>query len=1192
MEFSLHIFLLTLSIANYKLSKSSSSNRNSTNGVQLLPLGNISPTTFASKDTRTFGGFNSTCQSFHNVGRFSSWTCNTPLMTNYTYAVLVIKPSMTIQEYRYRILVFGKENSKRETGAAFLDNSNTYQTWIYYEEASSWKMIDSAAIGFIWNTWLRLVTICSSHAIILSPDAINNTWIFMFEQLSWKRVAIVGDGPTWTNIRDDMFAEAVEGEHSLCSCSQDIFVFYSIGDGNHFVSYRLSCLIELTTYRWEKVGNNTIPFSHSLHLVGGWSGKTTVLAMVDGCIWKYSVKKSIWNRTKLCLPYDSWRIVAADPIFDVFFVNDRREILYINIPRYLVIRLSLFNGVVFVEKMQKEDGFESIMSSYALLFTKNAMFTTEKNRYIVHVASQDIKYYFPKFNKFCSSSSAWSLQRHNEAGERSWNMATIDTNFLIPSDYGFQSLWKNTYYRIVFPSHNVRFAPPAMWSMNLGTMRWQMEGYLNVTGINIPNEMMTSVTVSMYMQKNVLLVVSRRYTILITSRDHMEITSSPSPSRYAFTVLTINSTLALLFGGCNEYNVFNDLWQFSLTRRNWTKVKMIKSSGPGAGFVIDDSAGSVPSPRCGHAAAVIEGDMFVFGGYDFHFNLNLELWKYNMINNSWRYLEPIKKLPHMTDDICYFAATAQSKMLWIASRCPLFLGNRNLNFDGNFNLWMFIVHLQTWHFVALEKLKDMPPKSLFSSLHFRRGYLISLEPSSLLYIKAGCPEGLGSSNISRFPCDVCKIGFYSDVKTTDCRKCPNGTTTRDERSSKLTACNVCVTGTCRHGRCLVVSNSLTQVPVCTCTVGFTGSHCQDATYYYIGTGVIIVIGIITLLAVVLRRIIKKRKERETAFRRHIQSLNDAWQISWQEIELQDEIGGGASGRVWKAQYRNLDVAVKMLIDNDESQSLLEFAGEIKFMQTMRHRNIVLFLGAGKTSPQARPFLVVEFAHRGSLRHVLDDVSIEIDQNRKIDFALDASKGMEFLHKLNPPRIHRDLKSENLLVCKSWIVKVADFGLGRLYGGMHNTRRSKRNDSVSSNNSESELLGEMRDLSEDVIGTVRWSAPELARREIYDESIDVYRYSMMLVLLYLIIYFCLVLELCFGRFGHVPFLSNSIALRTKSRTPWKVANVPSFQMIARKGMQQQCKLAGQKELGSDRRLAKLSAVWNKCMWKMHFRVTAG
>ena len=1104
MKFSLYVFLLTLSIAHYKLSKCSSPSPNTRNGVLRRHLDNISPTTFASKDTKTFGGFNSNCQSFNMFGRFSSWNCNTPRLTNYTYALLFIRPSTTIQEYRYRILAFGVIRTT-ETGDAILDDTNTYQTWIYYEETNSWNMITSVANGLQWNTLLRLVTICSSHAIVLSPDAINSTWIFLFEPVGWKQVEIEGDGPSWTNIRDDIFVVAVESEHSLCSCSQDVFVFYSIDVGNHFVGYKLSCVIEQTLYRWKKVGNYTIPFFHSVHLVGGWSGKTTVLVLVDECIWKYFVKESIWNKTKLCLPYDSWRIDENTAISDVLFVNDTREILYINIFQHLVISLSISNGLTFVEKIQTND-HESRTSSYYLLYMRDPATYTLGNMYAVRVASQGIKYYFPMLDGFCGSNT-WILQKRNVAAERSWLFTSMDSTLLIPSDYEFQSLWRDTYYRIVFPSHDVRFAPPVMWSMNIDTKRWQMEGYLNVTGINITIEMMTSVTVSMHMQKNVWMAVSRMYTMLMTtSRDYIRIMSSPRPFRYAFTVVTINSTSALLFGGCNEYDVFNDLWQFSLTRRIWKKVKTIESSGfmnRSGAEPTNNSARSVdvPSPRCGHAAAVIGVEMFVFGGYDLNYNLNLELWRYNIIKNSWKYLEPDNKLSHFpsNEDTCYFVATAQSEMLWIASRCPLFIGNRNSNFDGNFYLWMFIVHLNTWTIVALEKLKNLPHKSLSSSLDFWRGHLLSLEPSSLVYIKAGCPDGLGSSNISRFPCDVCKVGFYSDVDTTDCRKCPNGTTTRDERSSSLTDCNVCVTGTCRHGRCLVVGKRLTQAPVCTCTIGFTGSHCQDATYYYIGSGIILVIGIITLLVVVLRRIIKKRKIQETAFRREIEVLNDAWQINREEIELQEEIGGGASGRVWKAQYRNIDVAVKMLIDNDESQSLLEFAGEIKFMQTMRHRNIVLFIGAGKTSPQAQPFLVVEFAHRGSLRHVLDDVSIEIDQNRKIDFALDASKGMEFLHKMDPPRIHRDLKSENLLVCKSWIVKVADFGLGRLFGGAHKNRQSERSNSLRSNSSETELLVGMRDLSENGIGTVRWSAPELARRESYDGSIDVYRYSTTSIL---------------------------------------------------------------------------------------------
>ena len=86
--------------------------------------------------------------------------------------------------------------------------------------------------------------------------------------------------------------------------------------------------------------------------------------------------------------------------------------------------------------------------------------------------------------------------------------------------------------------------------------------------------------------------------------------------------------------------------------------------------------------------------------------------------------------------------------------------------------------------------------------------------------------------------------------------------------------------------------------------------------------------------------------------------------------------------------------------------------------------------------------------------------------------------------------------------------MADFGLGRLFSGAQKNRRSNRNNALSSTNSGNELLVEMRDLSEDGIGTVRWSAPELARRESYDGSIDVYRYSTTSILLYVIIHFVL------------------------------------------------------------------------------------
>ena len=71
--------------------------------------------------------------------------------------------------------------------------------------------------------------------------------------------------------------------------------------------------------------------------------------------------------------------------------------------------------------------------------------------------------------------------------------------------------------------------------------------------------------------------------------------------------------------------------------------------------------------------------------------------------------------------------------------------------------------------------------------------------------------------------------------------------------------------------------------------------------------------------------------------------------------------------------------------------------------------------------------MLEFAARGSLTAILKDETIPMSRALQLKTALDAARGMEFLHKLQPPRIHRDLKSSNLLVTANWTVRVADFG---------------------------------------------------------------------------------------------------------------------------------------------------------------------
>ena len=109
---------------------------------------------------------------------------------------------------------------------------------------------------------------------------------------------------------------------------------------------------------------------------------------------------------------------------------------------------------------------------------------------------------------------------------------------------------------------------------------------------------------------------------------------------------------------------------------------------------------------------------------------------------------------------------------------------------------------------------------------------------------------------------------------------------------------------------------------------------------------------------------------------------------------------------------------------DESMAQ-DFENEVKFMRTLRHRNIVFFYGAGRMGNT--PFLVLEYMSRGTLMGILHDTTISLPWERQLSFAIDGAKGLAFLHAQVPPRIHRDVKSSNMLVNDSWIVKVADFG---------------------------------------------------------------------------------------------------------------------------------------------------------------------
>ncbi|KAF3448501.1 hypothetical protein FNV43_RR09214 [Rhamnella rubrinervis] len=195
------------------------------------------------------------------------------------------------------------------------------------------------------------------------------------------------------------------------------------------------------------------------------------------------------------------------------------------------------------------------------------------------------------------------------------------------------------------------------------------------------------------------------------------------------------------------------------------------------------------------------------------------------------------------------------------------------------------------------------------------------------------------------------------------------------------------------------------------------------------------------------------------------------EIHWEDLHLGEEIGQGSYAIVYHGIWNGSDVAIKVYFGNQYTEGILqEYKKEIDIMKRLRHPNVLLFMGAASSEEQLA--IVTEFLPRGSLFRTLHKNNQTIDIRRCLRMALDVARGMNYLHHRNPPIVHRDLKSSNLLVDKNWSVKVGDFGLSKLKKATFLTAKSGR-------------------------GTPQWMAPEVLRNEPSNEKSDVFSFGVIL-----------------------------------------------------------------------------------------------
>jgi len=194
-----------------------------------------------------------------------------------------------------------------------------------------------------------------------------------------------------------------------------------------------------------------------------------------------------------------------------------------------------------------------------------------------------------------------------------------------------------------------------------------------------------------------------------------------------------------------------------------------------------------------------------------------------------------------------------------------------------------------------------------------------------------------------------------------------------------------------------------------------------------------------------------------------------WRINFQELKLLYRVGIGAFGEVFKANFRGTVVAVKRVIAQNLQDSEREeiFNRELEFMESLRHPNIVLFVGA--CLQKRNLCIVTEFMEGGCLKDLLTEAKNGrgLDWSQMLRYCQDAVSGLAYLH--GQGIVHRDIKSNNLLVSEKCL-KVADFGLARV--PEVGVRMSQ-------------------------VGNWAWMAPEMLLGKDYTEKVDVYSFGIVL-----------------------------------------------------------------------------------------------
>ncbi|KAH7665046.1 Non-specific serine/threonine protein kinase protein [Dioscorea alata] len=187
------------------------------------------------------------------------------------------------------------------------------------------------------------------------------------------------------------------------------------------------------------------------------------------------------------------------------------------------------------------------------------------------------------------------------------------------------------------------------------------------------------------------------------------------------------------------------------------------------------------------------------------------------------------------------------------------------------------------------------------------------------------------------------------------------------------------------------------------------------------------------------------------------------------------LGIGGFGRVYRGVLPGpkVEVAVKR-VAHESKKAVREFVAEIVSLGKLRHRNLVQLLGYCRRKGEL--LLVYEYMPNGSLdKFLFSETKQTLDWSLRIQIIKGVASGLQYLHEgWDEVVIHRDIKASNVLLDGDMNGRIGDFGLARLYDQGAAPQTSN------------------------VVGTLGFLAPELARTCNVTTSSDVFAFGVFLL----------------------------------------------------------------------------------------------